>query len=557
MTASNYIESVKFLPISTANAKIEEICGVKLFFESQDAALSFNLQDIESAKDKEEFGDWQTSMKLAIEVCSLLKAQGENPKVIIEPTCGKGHFILAALQVFDNIEDIFGIEIYEPYLEELKLNLLQYYIGNPQKRKTRIHLYHNSIFDFDFSLIKQRLANRESLVLGNPPWVTNSKLGSLGSCNVPQKNNFKKFDGIDAITGKSNFDIAEYICRQMICFLVGENARVALLIKNSVIRNIVYGQQNEPLMIDNLFQYNFDAKKEFGVSVAASLLYLAIGNKIAKCCQVRDFYTNSNISKYGWVNNSFVANTDEYQKCKYIDGVSQLTWWSGIKHDCAKVLELTFDGKHYLNGLNEIVDIEEDMIFPFIKSSDIKNDEITSVRKYVIVTQKSTSDNTNCLKSKCPKTYEYLLSHSEYFDKRGSRIYQGRPRFCIFGIGKYSFKPYKVVVSGLYKQPNFAIVSPIDNKVAMLDDTCYMLGFERKTDALITQHLLKSAPVQSFIKSLLFVDAKRVINKDLLMRIDLIKALKHFSDESLSESELQNYCSKLKDNMFPKQLSLF
>ncbi len=557
MTASNYIESVKFLPISTANAKIEEICGVKLFFESQDAALSFNLQDIESAKDKEEFGDWQTSMKLAIEVCSLLKAQGENRKVIIEPTCGKGDFILAALQVFDNIEDIFGIEIYEPYLEELKLNLLQYYIDNPQKRKTRIHLYHNSIFDFDFSLIKQRLANRESLVLGNPPWVTNSKLGSLGSCNVPQKNNFKKFDGIDAITGKSNFDIAEYICRQMICFLVGENARVALLIKNSVIRNIVYGQQNEPLMIDNLFQYNFDAKKEFGVSVAASLLYLAIGNKIAKCCQVRDFYTNSNISKYGWVYNSFVANTDEYQKCKYIDGVSQLTWWSGIKHDCAKVLELTFDGKHYLNGLNEIVDIEEDMIFPFIKSSDIKNDEITSVRKYVIVTQKSTSDNTNCLKSKCPKTYEYLLSHSEYFDKRGSRIYQGRPRFCIFGIGKYSFKPYKVVVSGLYKQPNFAIVSPIDNKVAMLDDTCYMLGFERKTDALITQHLLKSAPVQSFIKSLLFVDAKRVINKDLLMRIDLIKVLNHFSDKSLSESELQSYCSKLKDNMFPKQLSLF
>lgn len=557
MTASSYIESVKHLHVSAINAKIEEICGVKCFFEHQDTPLSLQLQHRKTSKDKEEYGDWQTSMELAMEVCRILKAEGANPKVIIEPTCGKGHFILAALQVFDDMEDIFGIEIYKPYLEELKLNLLQYYIDNPQKRKVRIHLYHRNIFDFDFTSIKQCLTGRETLVLGNPPWVTNSKLGGLSSGNVPQKNNFKRLGGLDAITGKGNFDIAEYICRQMINFLVGENARLALLLKNSVIKNIVYGQQDEHLMIGDLYQYNIDAKKEFDVSVAASLLYLTIGDGMAKKCQIRDFYTNSNVSKYGWVDNLFVADTDAYQKCKYIDGKSQLTWWSGLKHDCAKVMELTFDGKQYLNGLNEIVDIEDNMIFPLLKSSDVKGDVITSVRKYVIVTQKSTSDDTDWIKFNCPKTYRYLLSHNEYFDKRGSRIYQGRPRFCIFGIGKYSFKPYKVVVSGLYKQPNFAVVSPIENKVVMLDDTCYMLGFEKKSDALITQCILKSLPVQTFIKSLLFVDAKRVVNKDLLMRIDLMKALEHFADETLSESDLQQYKTVLKDNMTPKQFTLF
>lgn len=557
MTASSYIESVKHLPVSTVNAKIEEICGVEYFFEQQNTPFNFNPQHRETSKDKEEYGDWQTSMELAIRVCRLLKAEGANPKVIIEPTCGKGHFILAALQVFDNIEEIFGIEIHKPYLEELKLNLLQYYIDNPQKRKVRIHLHHHNIFDFDLNSIKQCLNNRETLVLGNPPWVTNSKLGGFNSGNVPQKNNFKKLGGLDAITGKSNFDIAEYICRQMINLLAGEKARLALLLKNSVIKNIVYGQQNGHLMIGDLYQYNIDAKREFDVSVAASLLYLTIGDKTERHCQIKDFYTNSNISKYGWIDNRFVANVDAYQKCKYIDGESPLIWWSGLKHDCAKVMELTFDGKQYLNGLDETVDIEEDMIYPLLKSSDIKGEAMNSVRKYVIVTQKSTSDDTDWIKLKHPKTYKYLLNHAGYFDNRGSRIYRGRPRFCIFGIGKYSFSPYKVVVSGLYKQPNFVIVSPIDNKVVMLDDTCYMLGFENRSDALVTQCILKSMPVQAFIKALLFMDAKRVINKELLMRIDLLKALDHFSDKTLSKLELQQYKTMLKKNINPKQFTLF
>ena len=557
MTVNNLIESVRHLPLSLANAKLEEICGVKSFFEHCGDAWEETPTCRSSHKAKEEYGDWQTNMELALNVCRLLKAEGVNPKVIIEPTCGKGNFILAALQVFDSIEDIFGIEIHKPYLDELKIQLLQYYIYNGGKPKARIHLYNQNFFTFDFNAIKQRFAGRETLVLGNPPWVTNSKLGGINSGNMPQKKNFKKLGGLEAITGKSNFDIAEYICRQMIGILTGEHAHLALLLKNSVIKNIIYGQEDENMKIDSFCQYGIDAKKEFNVSVAASLLCLSTGSKVSKHCQVKDFYTGSDILKYGWTDNCFVADIDAYQKCKHIDGLSPLTWWSGLKHDCAKVMELTFDGSRYVNGLNETVDIEEDMIYPIIKSSDIKGELITSVRKYVIVTQESTSDDTERIKLRHPKTYNYLLEHAEYFDNRSSRIYQGRPRFCIFGIGKYSFKPYKVVVSGLYKQPNFAVVPPIGNKTVMLDDTCYMLGFDNMNDALITQHLLKSASVQTFVRALLFTDAKRVINKDLLMRIDLTKALEQLTDDIFSQPALQQYRALLKANITPKQFSLF
>lgn len=557
MTAISYIESVRHLPISMANEKLEEICGVKCFFEHQNTAFGLLSSNRDADGVREEYGDWQTSMELALSICRLLKERGVNPQVIIEPTCGKGHFILAALQVFDNVEEVVGIEIYKPYLDELKIQLLQYYMSHADRPKASIHLYHQNIFDFDFASVKKSLGGREVLVLGNPPWVTNSKLGGISSVNLPQKTNFKKLGGLDAITGKSNFDIAEYITRKMIEFLAGEKANLALLLKNSVIKSIVYEQQNSGLMIDALYQYVIDAKKEFAVSVAASLLYLSVGHAAVKYCQVKDFYTRSDISKYGWIDNHFVADADAYRQYKFIDGTSPLMWWSGLKHDCAKVMELTFDGERYINGLNETVDIEDDMIYPLLKSSDIKGDVISSVRKYVIVTQKSTTEDTRWIKLKRPRTYQYLVSHAEYLDGRGSRIYQGRPRFCMFGIGPYSFKPYKVIVSGLYKQPNFAVVAPIDRKIVMLDDTCYMLGFEKKSDALITQCLLKSEAVQTFIGSLLFSDAKRVINKELLMRIDLIKALDSFSGKAFDQSELQPYKALLKAHIAPEQFSLF
>ena len=43
------------------------------------------------------------------------------------------------------------------------------------------------------------------LVIGNPPWVTNSAMGLLGGSNLPSKSNFQRLRGLDAITGKSNF----------------------------------------------------------------------------------------------------------------------------------------------------------------------------------------------------------------------------------------------------------------------------------------------------------------------------------------------------------------
>lgn len=82
----------------------------------------------------------------------------------------------------------------------------------------------------------------------------------------------------------------------------------------------------------------------------------------------------------------------------------------------------------------------------------------------------------------------------------------------------------------------------------MLDDTCYLLGFDNYEEARVAQSILNSNPVQLFIQSLLFVDAKRVINKDLLMRIDFMRILEHAQNENLNvdKSDLEKFLSFLK-----------
>ena len=488
------------------------------------------MSEIVANEKKGEYGDWQTNLPLAISICKQIKAQGIQPQVIVEPTCGQGNFIIAALLTFDTIEDIYGIEIYKPYLDVLndKLHNLEKPLD-----KVNIHLYHENIFDFDFRQITEHVNGRVVLAIGNPPWVTNSKLSEIGSDNLPIKTNFKKVKGLEAITGKANFDIAEYICIQIIEKFSNENVYFAFLLKNSVIKNLVYEQKAGKASLSDIAQYNIDAQKEFNVSVSAALLSMRLFGGHERSCQVFDFYSKNSLYCFGWVKDKFVAIVDNYVKTQMIDGVSPFTWRSGLKHDCSKVMELSKINGQYINGLGEIVDIENDVIYPLIKSSDIKGEYINKTRKYVIVTQHNTSEDTKLLKEKFPKAYLYLVNHADFLDNRKSSIYKDRPRFCMFGIGDYTFKKYKVIISGLYKQTTFSLVSEIDGTIAVCDDTCYMLGFDDYDVALLTLRILNSPSVQDFVNSICFYDAKRAINKEMLMRINLLPALNLLDNHSL------------------------
>lgn len=143
----------------------------------------------------------------------------------------------------------------------------------------------------------------------------------------------------------------------------------------------------------------------------------------------------------------------------------------------------------------------------------------------VIVTQKYVGQNTSYIQ-KYPQTYEYLNRHIDLFRNRKSSIYKGKCDFSIFGIGDYSFKPYKIAISGLYKTFHFCLVKPQNGKPVMLDDTCYFIGFDNLEQAEFVWKLLNTDTVADFLRSISFKDSKRMITKEVLMRIDLRKVAK-------------------------------
>lgn len=528
------------MSVEKANQKMYEAFGFIHFFDNvEDLQILketiFIYQNIVSEPDRAEYGDFQTNLDLANKVAFHLTTKNVSPEIVIEPTCGKGNFIVASLKHFDSVKKVFGIEIYKPYVWESKFNIIDFYLNNPTENKPEISIIHSSVFDFDFKTIAKENTTKEILIIGNPPWVTISKLGSLNSSNLPKKTNFKKHNGLDAMTGKGNFDIAEYITLMMIETFQHQKGNTALLVKNTVIKNIVFDQFAKKYAISDLEKHCIDSKREFNVSVEASLFYCRLKSNSTFDCAEFDFYNNSSAKRnFGWLSNKFVSNLNTYSNAEQIDGKCPFEWRQGIKHDCSSIMELDKMNGHFVNGLKEEIKLENDLVYGVLKSSDLKNTVIKETRKYTIVTQKKVGQETNYIKHNFPKTYKYLSEHQDIFNSRKSSIYNNKPPFSIFGIGDYSFKPYKVAISGLYKTFHFTLVLPQNEKPVMLDDTCYMLGFDKLEFAVYSLILLNSETTMQFLQSITFADAKRTFTKDVLMRIDLLELA-----QTIDKSELQ------------------
>lgn len=516
-----------------ANKILYALCGINTFFRNQEDFLTLlELLDpcfmVCEGSDRREYGDFQTPYELTDSICSYLRSENISPDVLIEPTFGKGSFLISALKYFKKLKRIYGVEIYESYYWQTKFAILELFVVNSDLNKPDIFLYLDNVFKFNFAEVERSMENCNILVIGNPPWITNSELGSLNSNNLPEKSNFKALNGFEAITGKGNFDICEYIILMVLSSFSKCKGNLAMLTKNAVIKNLVYDLPKMNYRISNMTALKIDVKKYFDASVDASLLKCNLErdyNNMSFTCKVSSFTAPDSIENiFGWVDGKFVSDVVLYGKNIKYDGISSYIWRQGIKHDCSKIMELQLlDNNKYRNGLNEELYIEGELIFGLLKSSDLNSLVVTKPRKHVIVTQRKIGENTVYLSYKFPKLYRYLTKNNFYFEQRKSSIYKNKPPFAIFGVGDYSFKPYKVAISGLYKRSTFSLILPETGKPMMLDDTCYFLSFDNLSEAILVWAILNSEHIQQLLATLVFLDAKRPYTKDILMRLSIDK----------------------------------
>ncbi len=479
-----------------------------------------------------EFGDFQTPILLVQAILECLSSSGKSWPRVLEPTCGRGSFIEGLLNLPNRPQEIQAIELQDDYVLDARK------WANHSSR-TRVTIKQANIFDLNF---------QEDL-----PWHEKGPLLVVGN---PQ------LKGIDARTGESNFDIAESIWLKLIEELASEQPMIALLCKTSVARNVLQFAFDTYLPITNASIYMIDAKKWFDAAVEACLFCVEIGTGETRyeatvypnLCAKEPIFTT------GIVGKRLVANVKAYRQVAATDGVCPVTWRQGLKHDAASVMELTYDDSNRLrNKAGETVIVESEYLYPLLKSSDLYHGTNENPKRAIIVTQKKLGEDTNLLKQNAPLLWNYLTTHINIFGGRKSSIYIGQPPFAIFGIGDYSFAPYKVGISGFHKAPRFRAIGPVNGRPVMLDDTCYFIPCYTSMDAAFLVSLLNDPVCLSLVESMIFLGAKRPITKKLLQRIDLISLYnlvdkQAFIARGTAELELLEGTLKQKKAVWPSSI---
>jgi len=474
---------------------------------------------------KVEFGDFQTPYELAIKVCERLVRLGFEPQTVIEPTCGTGSFVVAAINTFPSIKRLLAIDINPQYIAETARQIRG--ISSTLKIQTKVE----NFFEIDWVSIHEQ-SLQPTLFLGNPPWVTSATLGGIGSSNTPIKSNFQNHSGLDAITGKANFDISEWMLLRLMGALCSGGGGLAMLCKTAVARKLLMyaGKIQGPLR--NFYLFPIDAAKYFGVAVEACLfVYKPMPHqaKSYNCRVYRALDSSHPLSTIGYREGIIVSDTKAYDDYRQLIAHRQSIWRSGIKHDCANVMELRRENGQYTNRLGERVYIEDNYLYPMLKSADLANNSLEKPRLWMIVPQREVFEETSPIEHSAPKTWEYLTGHRQIFANRASVIYRGKPQFSIFGVGAYSFASWKIAVAGLYKTVKFRLLGTYENKPWILDDTCYFLQFNSQEEAESVYAILTHPKVSAFYQLLIFGGNKRPITKEILDKLDIEAVAKFVS----------------------------
>ncbi|MEZ4447927.1 MAG: hypothetical protein R3B09_00520 [Nannocystaceae bacterium] len=466
-----------------------------------------------SPRARVEYGDWQTPAPLARAVVE--RALAGDPRgwaAVLEPTCGEGSLLEAAAEALPGAR-LRGLDRDPIHLAAARTRLGE-----------RAALSEADFFAVDWEAEVARLPE-PLLIVGNPPWVTRATLGALDSGNLPPRATRADLRGLAALTGRSNFDLAEAMILRLLAATRGRASRLAMLCKASVARRVIARIGAEGWGLGGAL-WTIDARQHFGADVDAVLMIAestpTSAGDAAPLWPVHDGEDAITPSRHlGLVDGRLCGDVALAAATRHLEGPGALAWRSGIKHDCAAVMELRRrDDARWINGLGEVVDVEPALLFPLLKGADLAHGRATPTRA-LLCPQRRLGDDTRALAEAAPRAHRYLESHRARLDARRSRIYRGRPPFAIFGVGEYTFAPWKVAIAGLYKRLEFQVVGPVDGRPVVVDDTCYFLGFADEADARRHADALRSREARDFFTARVFWDQKRPITRELLQALAL------------------------------------
>lgn len=198
-----------------------------------------------------DFEEFQTPVEFAKEICGVVKDRyGFMPDVVIEPTCGVGNFVAAALETFGRTQ-IIGVEIDEEYCREAKERF---------SYDRNVKIWRDDFFRFDLEQLRMTGDDRSTLFIGSTPWVSE---------------------------GES--DVSEDMVLHMAAFLKGCTGMIAVLCRKETALGVIGRLKGEGTVPVSADLYGFDASRICEDAAEGCLLALRFGDgKAADHADLRD-----------------------------------------------------------------------------------------------------------------------------------------------------------------------------------------------------------------------------------------------------------------------------
>ena len=218
-------------------------------------------------------GDFQTPPQLAAQIWRAIDVA--DTELLVEPTVGEGVFLATAPACLDRV----------PWVAwDINAHYVTLSRAAARKRGLRAQIHVGDAFAIDRDALAASVRGKAVLAIGNPPWVTNSDQSSAEQPNLPRKWNRFGLHGLDAITGKANFDIAEAVLLSVLGALAeAREIRLAFLVKRSVALKMSRDLLGTPGLEQARFA-RIDAQRWFSASVEAGLLELIVRPGGAASC---------------------------------------------------------------------------------------------------------------------------------------------------------------------------------------------------------------------------------------------------------------------------------
>jgi hypothetical protein len=503
-------------------------------------------------------GEYYTPRGIAGLAVDSLAIEDMAAASMLDPGCGSGVFLtvcierkLAAMadrppaQTVDAItKSVFGVDLNPVAVKTSKLSYLLALV--PVLGAETVETVELPVRCADALGLSQTSSLwsqlRVEYLVGNPPWITWDRLGDQLKNRLRERYveelGLLPHEGASARLGHSNDDIAIPFVWICIHRYLRDSGEASVVMKRdlltgpagAVLRRLRVGDR--PLAARHV--HDFTGLRPFGEQVGADAAIYTLRADTEPSFPVEttawsggsaDFSTRASIEASLRQTATTLSPLDpEDRTSSWVRADAERGALGSTAHEIRHGVK---DDAEAVFGIEraQLDQLDAEFVYPYLKSRHVVKYGLFGHEIRLVPIKTANEDNEAAMREQYPATYQYLSDHRGQLTARSSSWLDDGTFYNIFGVGEYTWSPYKVVWCRLGFKPHFAVVSTVEDrdlgaKTVVPGDHCMFISTDSEQEAHALCALLNSAVYQKSLRDIAS-EGKASLSKAVVSELEL------------------------------------